>query len=356
MKRSFLIRRDIAVTVMSLIAAIGVCEIFSWIDQKSQTGYCMVFVLAVAIISRLTDGYFYGLAASFCGVVIANYLFTYPYMAFNWTEAGYPLAFLAMLIVSLIISTLNTYVKEKEKGWREAEKERIRADLLRSISHDIRTPLTTIVGASSILLEQKLEEEETEELLQDIREDAQGLIRMVENILSVTRFQTGAAIKKSDEIAEDILGSAIAQIKRNYPGVKLHVQAPNEILMVPMDAVLIEKVLINFMENAVIHGKTEHIWLSLEKDRSQAVFRVRDQGCGIEKDKLERIFSGGFRDAATHPVDVKRNLGIGLSVCKSIIQAHGGTIQAKNNPEGGATFQFALPVEEDTTWKSGIEF
>ena len=140
-----------------------------------------------------------------------------------------------MLLVSLMISTLTAQLKKQEHIRREAEKERTRADLLRAISHDIRTPLTTIVGASSILLQQNVTPQEQRELVQDIYDDAVDLIRLVENILSVTRFHNaGAAIKKSDEVAEDILGAAIAKFKRSYPQIQLTVIAPDDLIIVPM--------------------------------------------------------------------------------------------------------------------------
>lgn len=342
---------------MILIIATGVCILLSHLVEDSNSAVTMIFVLAIGLISRVTAGFFFGVAASFLGVLIVNYIFTFPYFAFNWTLSGYPLTFIVMLLVSLMISTLTAQLKKQEHIRREAEKERTRADLLRAISHDIRTPLTTIVGASSILLQQNVTPQEQRELVQDIYDDAVDLIRLVENILSVTRFHNaGAAIKKSDEVAEDILGAAIAKFKRSYPQIQLTVMAPDDLIIVPMDAVLIEQVLLNFLENAVIHGKTTaQIQLRLSVVDGSAVFEVRDDGVGIDTDRLKTIFEGKLETPAAQPVDAKRNMGIGLSVCSSIIQAHGGTIGARNHPDGGAVFAFTLPTGEDETWKSKIE-
>ncbi len=348
---------DIGVSAFILIVATGVCIVLSHLVEDSDSAVTMIFVLAIGLISRVTAGIFFGVAASFLGVMIVNYIFTFPYFAFNWTLSGYPLTFIVMLLVSLMISTLTAQLKKQEHIRREAEKERTRADLLRAISHDIRTPLTTIAGASSILLQQNVTPQEQRELVQDIYDDAADLIRLVENILSVTRFRSaGAAIQKSDEVAEDILGAAIAKFKRSYPQIQLTVTAPDDLIIVPMDAVLIEQVLLNFLENAVIHGKTTaQIQLRLSVEDGSAVFEVRDDGVGIDPNRLKTIFEGKLETPSAQPVDAKRNMGIGLSVCSSIIQAHGGTIGARNHPAGGAVFTFTLPTGEDETWKSKIE-
>lgn len=149
-----------------------------------------VFVLAVLLISRLTTGYLYGLIAAVSGVVCVNFIFTYPYWAVNFTIAGYPLTFFTFLMVSVITCTLTTQARQQERLRSENEKEKMRANLLRSVSHDIRTPLTSIVGSTSAVLENPgLSVEERQELLEDARDEAQWLIRVVENLLSITRHR-----------------------------------------------------------------------------------------------------------------------------------------------------------------------
>ncbi len=148
----------------------------------------MLFVLAVLFISLLTDGYVYGIIASMAAVIGVNYIFTYPYFALNFTITGYPMTFLTMLAVSICVSALTTRIKKQEQIRLEVEKEKTRANLLRAISHDIRTPLTSIVGSASGILENQkvLTQEREMELVQDIKDEAQWLIRIVENLLSVT--------------------------------------------------------------------------------------------------------------------------------------------------------------------------
>ena len=113
----------------------------------------MIFVLMVVLVARLTDGYVYGVTASFIGVICVNFVFTYPYLAFNFTMTGYPVTFLTMLSVSLIVSTLTSQIKQQEQLRMETERETMRANLLRAVSHDLRTPLTSIAGSTSAILE-----------------------------------------------------------------------------------------------------------------------------------------------------------------------------------------------------------
>lgn len=148
-----------------------------------------VFVLTVLLTSWLTSGYFWGLLSAVLGVIAVNYFFTYPYWAFNLTLTGYPLSFLTFLSVSIITSTLTTKTRQLDKLRMENEKIRMRADLLRSVSHDIRTPLTSIIGSTSAVLDNPdLSLEDRRTLLQDVKQEAQWLIRVVENLLSITRI------------------------------------------------------------------------------------------------------------------------------------------------------------------------
>lgn len=137
--------RNTAVCIGILAAATGLCFLLRLLDD-SDVYVALIFELAVVLVSRFTSGYFYGLLASVVGVIGVNYIFTYPYFAFNFTISGYPLTFLVMLAVSIVVSALTTQIKQQEKLRAEAEKEKMRGNLLRAVSHDIRTPLTSIVG------------------------------------------------------------------------------------------------------------------------------------------------------------------------------------------------------------------
>lgn len=312
------------------------------------------YITALVLTARFTTGYLYGIAASLIGVVCVNFLFTYPYFAFNFTLAGYPTTFLFMLIISITISAMTTQIKvqgkallEREKLLMDAEKEKMRANLLRSISHDLRTPLTGIIGNSSTYIDNRdtLSEQEKLHLVSHINDDANWLLNMVENLLSVTRIdERSMKIATSMESVEEVAAEAIRRLKKRLPGAVIHVQVPENYLLIPMDAMLIEQVIINLLENAVTHSQsrlpTELTVLEKEKE---VVFQVRDYGIGIDPKRLNTLFDGSpYTPQRT--TDGHKGMGIGLSICKTIITAHNGTITACNQ-EPGCLFTFTLPKE-----------
>ena len=317
---------------------------------STDTHVPLLFVLAVLFISRFTDGYIYGIAASSAAIICVNYVFTYPYFEINFTLTGYPLTFVAMLAVSLSVSTLTTQIKQQEHIRLEVEKEKMRGNLLRAVSHDIRTPLTSIVGSASGILDNEsvLPREHMLELVKDIREEAQWLIRIVENLLSVTRINgENAQIHTEEEIVEEIVGSAVLKFQKRFPEVKVEVLMPEAFLMVPMDGILIEQVIVNLLENSVLHGKTiDRIRIIVGSCPGRLLVAVEDDGEGIRESVLPVIFEGGLHSGEGEECDSGRNMGIGLSVCMSIVRAHRGDMEAENRKEGGARVSFWLPMEE----------
>lgn len=239
-------------------------------------------------------------------------------------------------------------VAERNRVSLEMEAEKLRANLLRAISHDLRTPLTSISGATSALMEsgEALNPRDRDQLYADIRDNAQWLIRMVENLLSVTRITQGAAaIHKSPEMAEEVLAEAAGQIRRRFPGQALAVKVPEELLIVPMDATLIEQVVINLIENAIYHAGPGHVEVEAYIEGGKdAVFQVRDYGPGVNLARMEQLFDG-YMVKGESSEDSHRGIGLGLSICASIVRAHGGVISAANAPGGGAILRFTLPLE-----------
>ena len=345
--------KNIGITVGFLGIVTALCFLlqqFMAEDTQVSTHVPLLFVLAVLMISRYTDGYLYGIFASMIAVVGVNYAFTYPYFAFNFTITGYPITFLVMLAVALFVSTLTTQIKAQEQIRLEAAKEKMRGNLLRAVSHDIRTPLTSILGAASGMIEnyELLDKDRILELLEDIREEAQWLIRIVENLLSVTRINgEGAQVVTSEEVVEEIISSAVMKFKKRFPEAKVQIEMPEEILLVAMDGILIEQVLVNLLENAVLHGKTvEEICIRVWEKNKRVYFAVEDDGQGIRETILPVIFEGRLQSDRDEQYDSKRNMGIGLSVCMSIVKAHGGMMTAENLTDRGAGFTFWIPAEE----------
>lgn len=342
--------KDTAITLVCFALATVVCAALKPISD-SDSHVPLVFVLTLLIISTMTDGYFYGFLGSVIAVFGVNYAFTYPYFHLNFSLTGYPLTFICMFAVSILTCTLTSRVRESEKVKMEAEKEKMRANLLRAISHDFRTPLTSIIGSINVVQENGdlLPEKDKLALLSDARSDAEWLINMVENLLSITRIgaDPGARLHKELQPVEEVLGEAVVRFRKQYPELKVIVSVPDQVLMVPMDAVLIEQVIMNLLVNSAIHGKSATcVTLSVKTAGSSALFTVSDDGGGIPPKKLDQLFEG----YSTHPVtrtvdDATRTMGIGLSVCKTIIAAHGGEMSAQNRPEGGAELCFTLPLD-----------
>ncbi|HVI39920.1 MAG TPA: DUF4118 domain-containing protein, partial [Anaerovoracaceae bacterium] len=464
----------------------------------------MLYILSVLIISRITAGYFYGMAASVLSVLLFNFFFTVPFYTLNAIQPGYPVTFVLMFLAAFITSTLtvriktqvrlsaerehrtkllyeinkkllitrglenivkltNEYItkifdrsvvfytedpenssagifmesntdpytaylqKEEERAvahWVyvnkkragagtdtlkgagayyipiisqakvlgvigiscvkgkldqnnrlflrmlasqvamalerqflsdeqreiivESEKEKMRSNLLRAISHDIRTPLTGILGASSAILENgdNFDKQTHDKLISDIKEDSQWLIRMVENLLSVTRINEGTMnVAKSPEAAEEIVAEAISHIRKRFPERKITVKVPDELLMIPMDGTLIEQVLINLLENAIKHSPEDSaVEVEVKLDDKFALFEVRDHGEGISEEDFPYLFES-YVPNGKRSSDSSRGMGIGLSICRSIIKAHNGKLEAANRNEGGAVFLFRLPLE-----------
>lgn len=310
-----------------------------------------VFILGVFIIALCTPGYCWSIAASFLSVLAVNFVFTFPYFAFNFFIPENMTSALIMLIVAIMTGTLTRKIRETERTRAEIERERMRANLLRAVSHDLRTPLTTIYGSCSTVIENydSLDRGQKLKLLGEIREDSEWLIRMVENLLSVTRIDGDKVqVTKTSTVLDELIDTVLVKFKKRYPGQNVLVSIPDEFISIPMDAMLIEQVLMNILENAVLHaeGMTELI-LRVGIEGSEAVFEVSDNGCGIPKDKLGELFTG-YIERSESPTDGKRsNMSIGLSVCYAIIRAHGGRIWAENRKSGGASFFFTLETEEN---------
>ena len=210
---------------------------------------------------------------------------------------------------------------------------------------------TSLFTAALLEDEGTLSTEQRRSLLRDVNEDAQWLIRMVENILSITRIHGDRQLAAEQEAAEEIAGAAARKFTKRFPNTELSVAIPEEVLLVPMDATLIQQVLLNLMENAAIHGGAAHIRLSVERKGDRACFTVRDDGCGIPPERLASLFDGTLA-GQRGGVDGKKNMGIGLSVCRSIVKAHGGTMDVQNNDGGGACFRFYLPLKEESAFEA----
>ena len=321
----------------------------------------MLYLLTVFFISRFTSGYVYGVVASILSVFLFNFFFTVPYFSFSAYDPKYPLIFLIMLVVSLVTSTMTIRIRKtaeekirlaqiQEKTRLDFETERLRSTILRSISHDLRTPLTSISGAASLLIDdsKKIEDEERTRLLADIHAESVWLNRFVENMLSLTRIDD--PLMKLDmrpELVEEIVGEAVGLARRRLNRCRIDVSVPDGPILVEVDSSLIGEVLANLLDNAAAHTPTGgRIELSVRREGDGIVFRIRDHGPGIPPDAVGRIFERYYVGLEPR-YDSKRGQGLGLTLCNTIVQAHRGRMTAENHPDGGAVFEFVLPAPKE---------
>ena len=259
--------RNLLVTLLFLCIAYVVSSILLG-HTGAENNSALVFVLAVVCISSLTDGYAYGIAASLVGGFCINYYFMFPYRVFSLSYAGYPVAMVSMVAISSVVCALTSRVKlqaieaikreqntktlyelnarlneEKNAIQLEADREAIRGNILRAVSHDLRTPLTAISGAATVLLsaDEVKNSEKNLSLVQDIKSDADSLIAMVENLLSITKIRDGVMpLNKQEEMLEEVAGDALLTIRRRFPAYHISLELSEDILYLPMEPMLIK--------------------------------------------------------------------------------------------------------------------
>ena len=280
---------------------------FSFVSENTAN-IALLYIIVQILIARYTNGYLHVLFSSVFSVICINFFFTYPFFRLNFTLSGYPVTFIGMLIITL---------------------------------------LTTATTSSLLSDGSILSDAEKRELLENIENDSSWLLNMVENLLSVTRINDTVTpqVNKTPEIVEEVVAEAVQRLKKRFPSASIIVHVPTDYLLIPMDAILIEQVLINLLENALIHSGSSHSpELTVTDHPDHVTFCVKDFGHGLNPDVIPDIFSGICHN--TGSVDSHKGMGIGLSICKTIIDAHNGYIEAKNHTNG-ALFLFTLPKEEE---------
>ena len=342
--------KNILITLSILIISFA-GSLFMQTLLKTDAFVPSVFILSVLLVSLLTDGYIFGILAALLSVLSVNFAFTFPFFEFNFTIHENAVSAIIMIVVTTVTSTLTTQLKKHRVIKDETEKEKMRANLLRAVSHDLRTPLTSVYGASSTVIDNYdlLTDTDKKELISGIKEDSKWLIRMVENLLSVTKIDSsGVNLVKSPIVLEELVYSVLLKFGKNYPDCKVEISMPEDFITVKADPMLIEQVIINLLENAVIHAKgMTKLKLLTSKEDSYVYFTVEDNGCGIPKEKLKTWFKNYRLSEDSYTDSKRKGMGIGLSLCASIIKAHGSKITAKNLTPSGMRFEFYLEAEEE---------
>ena len=246
---------------------------------------------------------------------------------------------------------------EKNEAIIKAKKEQFRSDLLKSISHDLRTPLTSIYGNADVLLNDSgnLKDDKKIVLYKNIYDDSLWLINLVENLLSITCIEDGnVKLRIEPEVIEDVIDESLSHVSKNKDNHKIKVNISDDFLMADMDARLIVQVLINLINNAIKYTEDDStISINAYQIEDYVHIEVCDNGSGIEDKDKDKIFEK-FYTVNHSIVDSKKSMGLGLALCKSIVEAHGGVISVKDNHPTGAIFTFSLPATKITINKDII--
>lgn len=347
---------DFAITVGVFAAATGVCFLLDYF-RLSDLNFLIIYVLGILVTAILTKGVIYSSLLSVVSVFGYNFFFTEPRDTFHFNDQMYLATFILMFAVGIMTSLITARLKsrmaqinalniEKEQLKSNAEKEQLKATLLRSISHDLRTPLTTMKNGAELLIDNpNIDENDRNEILSDIVAKSAWMVRLVENLLSLSRIDSEKlTVRKSPEALEEIIPQAVRNVQGILGKRKIHYDMPSDFLLIPMDATLIIQTIVNILTNAIRHTADDgNIWIKVWNTGKHAVFRFTNDGEPISEKDLPHIFEMYYTSG-----DCKqgKGVGIGLAVCQLIITAHGGEIEARNTDDKKVAFEFTLPMEE----------
>jgi two-component system, OmpR family, sensor histidine kinase KdpD len=324
----------VSVGVVAIATAIALAAL----GQTQLADAVMVYLLGTVLVS-LRFGYGPSVLAAVLSVACFNFFFIPPYYTLAVADLRHVVTFVVMLTVALVITSLQ---KRALAAQRAIESEQLRNALLSSVSHDLRTPLAVVTGAASTLIEGNLGENDRKELTVSILEEAARLEQLVQNLLDMTRLESGALpVKKQWLPLEEVVGSALVRAERLIGARGVTTKLPDGITLVPVDSVLIEQVLLNLIDNAVKHtpaGAPIHVEAHV-RDGSVEI-EVADRGPGLSDEDAPKVFDKFHRGSAKHA-----GAGLGLTICQGIVIAHGGRIWATRREGGGASFHFTLPLD-----------
>ena len=335
--------RDAIFTALLLGIAAAICFVLRSIDENGSFTL-LIFVLAVVIISRFTEGYFWGVFSSLFGVICVNFVFTYPFWAFNFRLTGYPLTFLTMLVVSLVTCTMTTKIKRQEDLRIEAAREKMRANLLRSVSHDIRTPLALILGWGEQL-------QQDEALPAAARQKAAGICTQSEKIRSLigdlnltSKLQYGAQpLRRKAVTVGPFLRRCAAEFYESPAAgdstLELELTQAAEHTVVQADEALLLRAIENLLHNTVGHNAAPvHVTIRADAADGMLTIQVTDDGQGYPPAVLAALKESESSEDAPHI--------LGLHVVEQIAAAHGGTAVFEQNHPHGARAVIRLPLGE----------
>jgi len=329
---------------------VAVCTLVcaAMFHRFDDSNLIMVYLLGVAFVSSRHGR---GPSALAAGLSVALFDFFYvpPHFTFTVADTQYVVTFAVMLVVALLVSTLAVRARDQAAAAQQArlavEEERLRNILLSSVSHDFRTPLASITGAVTCLLQEKsLDAAAERDLKETIREEAERLDRLVTNLLDMTRLESGSVeIRRDWDSIEEVVGSALARLEGRLGRRPVQTAIASDLPLVRIDAALIEQVLVNLLENALKYTPPDcRIRIEAVRQETDVRVTVADEGPGLPPGEEERVFAKFYRAGST----IGRGFGLGLPICRAIVAAHGGRIWAESLRPHGAGFHFTLAAED----------
>ena len=322
---------------MLLVAAVSALGRLAG-SHVGEPDLVMLYLLAV-VIAGARFGRGPSLLAATLSVLAFDFFFIPPTFTFMVSEKRYVLTFAIMLAVSLVTSGLSLRVTTEER----------RSSLLSALSHDLRTPLAAITGAATTLRDESaaIDGDQRREMLDTICEEAERLERLVRNLLDMTRLESGALVVKRQWLPlEEIVGSALTRLESQLEGRPVRTDLPADLPLISVDAVLLEQVFVNLLENAAKYtppGSAVEIVARANPEGRSIIIEVADRGPGIGSGDESRLFEKFFR-GRTPGATGSTGAGLGLAICRGVVSAHGGTIAAANRQGGGAVFRMTLPI------------
>lgn len=331
------------------VAVVSTLVGFAMTPRFDLVNVAMVYLLAVVVVAlRYSLGA--AIATSLLSVALFDYCFVPPQGAFSVDDAQYLFTFAIMVAVAVVISRLTHAVHEQARAQSalelEAETERIRSALLSSISHDLRTPLAVMSGASSSLVERgaELGERERQELARSIYDQARDMNERVSKVLQMTRLESGGMTLSRDWVSlPELAATVLDRLSERLAGHRVIVEWPQDLPLVHVDAVLLEQVLMNLLDNAAKHtAPGTVVRLRAQPREADVVVSVEDFGHGIPEADVERVFAKFHRGNTSGTAG---GMGLGLAIARAIVRLHQGEAWAEKIGGGGTAFRFTIPRE-----------
>jgi two-component system, OmpR family, sensor histidine kinase KdpD len=336
--------------VLLMILIVAGCTLLNWllVPWLTPTDAAMVYLLGVMVTAVYYERVV-SIAAALLSFLAFDFFIVPPTLTFRFGSVQFLITGLVLLIVGLVTSALASRVRREIQSAAQAEMaahdERMRNSLLTSLSHDLRTPLAVIAGSASSLCEnrERMSVEQQDQLLETIYQRSVSMSREVTDLLEMTRLNAGRVIlDRQWHPVEELVGAALERCRTMLGSRSISVELPSEVCLLHVDGVLIEKLLVNLIENAVLHTPADTaIQIVGTCQDDSIVLSVRDRGSGLPPGSEERIFEKFERGICA---GLSTGSGLGLAICRAIADLHGLSITASNRLEGGAEFSVRFPI------------